>query len=71
MLKQIDDNTYTFSIKKNNYEIFFAKDGNIEIYDFDDPNHTGFVFEDIKKINIFINTVTDILEKKLMEIENE
>jgi len=67
MLKQIDENTYNFIIKKNKYEVFFAADGCIEICDTDDPAHTGFIFEDIKKFNIFINIITDIMEKKAME----
>ena len=67
MLKQIDENTYSFAVGKNKYEVFFANDGFIEIYDIEDPGHTGFYFKDTKKFNMFINTVTDILEKKQME----
>lgn len=71
MLKQINDNTYTFTLNKDKYEIFFADDGYIEIYDTNNPINTGFIFENIKKFIIFINTITDIMEKKAMEKNNE
>ncbi len=61
-----------FSVKSKEYEMFFAKDGHVEIYAVEDPGHTGFIFDEVKQFVLFINTLTDVLERKLsMEEKNE
>jgi len=67
MVKQINKDTYSFLVKNKKIELFYAEDGHVEICDIDDPFHTGFIFEDDKKLSIFINTITDIIEKRNME----
>jgi hypothetical protein len=67
MLKQLDKNTYSFLVKNKKIELFFAQDGHVEICDVDDPYHTGFIFDDEKKFSLFVNVITDILEKRSME----
>lgn len=57
----------TFKAKEKEYEIFFAEDGFIELYEKNNPRE-GFYFESKKQLMMFINTLTDILEK--MEMEN-
>jgi len=52
--------------RNKKYELFYAEDGHIELYDQDDPGN-GFIFENEKDLNLFINSVTDHLEKKYME----
>lgn len=56
MLKKI-------KVKGKEIEIFFAEDGHIEIYEKEDPGHTGFIFNNIKEFNIFINYMNDIGEE--------
>lgn len=67
MIKQKDKYTYTFSIKEKKYEIFFAEDEHIEIYEKNNPSSTGFIFDNMKKFILFVNFFTDIIEKKAME----
>jgi hypothetical protein len=62
-------NTYCFSNKEKQYEIFFAKDGFIELYEVEDPGKTGFYFDDYRQFNFFLNGITDIMEKKMLEID--
>lgn len=56
-------NSNLFSVKGTEYEVFFGKDGHVEICEIDNPGKTGFIFEDIKNFNSFINSITDIAEK--------
>lgn len=54
----------TFAIKNKKYEVFFAEDDDqIEVYELDNPKN-GLIFEDRKRLNAFINSITDILEKR-------
>lgn len=50
-------------VKGKEIEIFFADDGHIEVYELKDPAHTGFIFEDNRQFNMFINYMTDIAEE--------
>ena len=58
-----------FVIKGKKFEVFLAEDGAIEIYENEDPGHTGFVFEDKKRVNLFLNALTDIMLKLSEEEE--
>lgn len=58
---------YTFNIKRKKYEVYFANEDQVEIYELEDPGKTGFIFPDKKSFNMFINSVTDIAEIKDME----
>jgi hypothetical protein len=60
-----DDNTHTFSIKGKDFEVFFAEDGYVEIYEIDNPGKTGFIFQELKNLILFINNLTDIAESKI------
>ena len=62
------DNEYKFSIKNIKYEIFFGSE-HVEIYELENPSKTGFIFPDKKSFTLFVNNVTDILEKKITEEE--
>tara|TARA_B100001971_G_C17871175_1_gene373321 strand:+ start:137 stop:331 length:195 start_codon:yes stop_codon:yes gene_type:complete len=57
--------TYNFSVKGKVYELFFAEDGFIEIYETENPGKTGFFFKNEKDFTLFINLITDFLEKKI------
>ncbi len=56
----------TIQSRNKKYELFYAKDGHIELYEVKDPSN-GFIFNDEKEMVLFINSVTDHLEKKYME----
>ena len=53
-------NDYTFMANKVNYEVEVLDNGSIEIYETDDPGSTGFVLDNTKHFNMFINMLTDI-----------
>ena len=57
------DNTFIFSVKTKEYEVFFADDGQVEVYETKNPEKTGFIFSNTKKFIIFINMLTDIMER--------
>ena len=57
-------------VKGKKLEVFFAKDGHIEVYEEEDPGHTGFIFKDLKQFNMFINYITDVAEEYNMEVNN-
>lgn len=61
-----NDQVTTFRAKDRDFELFFADDGFIELYDKDNPSE-GFYFKDKKSLITFINTLTDVLEKMEME----
>jgi len=66
------DNIYKFTINNITYEIFFAEDGFIEIYEIKNPSHSGFYFKERKNFTMFINNITDIVEKRTsMEAKSE
>ena len=59
--------TINFKAKDKEYELFFAEDDNqIEVYEKDNPKD-GFIFTGKKQLLMFINTLTDVLEKMEME----
>jgi len=62
----MDDQVITFKAKNREYELFFADDGFIELYDKDNPSE-GFYFQNKKDLFIFVNTITDVLERLEME----
>ena len=53
-----------FKINNKVYGIFIAEDKAIEIYEEDDPAHTGFIFNNKKEIVLFINNLSDIISKE-------
>ena len=61
-----EDQVTSFRAKNREYELFFADDGFIELYDSNNPNE-GFYFKDRKELVVFMNTLTDVLEKMEME----
>lgn len=63
----LDKNQVTnFRVKNRDFEVFFAEDGAVELYDKDNPRD-GFIFSDRKNLVMFINTLSDVVEKKQME----
>ena len=52
-----------FRVKNREHEIFVASDGHIELYDLKDPYKTGYIFNDIKELKIYINNLTDSILK--------
>lgn len=52
-----------FVVKGTVFEIFFALDGHIELYERDNPGKTGFIFNDVKGLYAFVNCLTDIIEQ--------
>ena len=51
---------YTFNANKVNYEVEVLDNGSIEVYEADNPGSTGFILDNIKHFNMFINMLTDI-----------
>ena len=64
MITKKDDQIFEFKILNKEYEIFFAKDGNIEIYEKDNPGNTGFIFKSIETLSTFDNDLADIIDMK-------
>jgi hypothetical protein len=58
-------------VKGKEIEAFFADDGHVEIYELEDPGKTGFIFNDIKQFNMFINYMTDLAEEYFLEVNND
>jgi len=58
--------TEIIQARSKKYELFYGEDGHIELYDEEDPSN-GFVFDNEKEMNLFINSLVDHLEKKYME----
>ena len=58
-----------FKVKSKKHEVYFCDNGRIEIYELEDPGNSGYIFEDIKELNTFINSLTDISEEYMMENE--
>ncbi len=58
-----------FKVKKREFEIFFAENGSVEVYDLENPKE-GVIFSSEKELNVFVNMLTDIIEKKQAEKEN-
>lgn len=52
-----------FRVKNNEHEIFIADDGHVEIYDLSNPLKTGYIFNDIKELKIYVNNLTDSILK--------
>ncbi len=67
MINNVKDGANSFAIKGKEYEIFFANDGHIEIYEIKNPSKTGFIFSDLKNFVLFINNITDIAEIRANE----
>ena len=65
MLEKKNENIFTFTVKSKEYEVFFADDGEVEIYETKEPGKTGFIFSNSKKFLIFINMLTDIMERMM------
>ncbi len=59
--------THKFQVKGRTIEVFFAKDGQVEIYESMNPTKTGFILENIRALNMFINGLTDIAEQHQKE----
>jgi len=55
--------TKHFMVKGKVIEVFFALDGQIEVYEKKNPGKTGFIFNDERELNSFINGLTDIAEQ--------
>lgn len=53
---------HNFLINRRRIEVFLGKDKHIEVYEEDNPGKTGFEFDNIKQLNVFINELTDIAE---------
>jgi hypothetical protein len=65
MVNDTKDGFYSFAIKGKEYEVFFAEDKHVELYEVQNPGKTGFIFSDLKQLNLFINNMTDIAEIEL------
>lgn len=55
--------THRFLVKGTLIEVFIGEDKHIEVYDEKNPGKTGFVFDNIRQLNTFINSLTDIAEQ--------
>lgn len=58
-----------FKIKNKRFEIYFCANDQVEIYELNDPRKTGFIFDNLKDFNMFVNSITDIAEERIMENE--
>lgn len=63
MLEKLTNYRYKFNVKQIDYEVFIAKDGQVEVYEVKNPGKTGFIFSDKKKFIMFINMLTDVADR--------
>ncbi len=68
---KIDSDGYSFSIDKEAIGLESLQDGHIELYEKNDPSHTGFVFGSLKHFISFVNNLADIAEHLLEEEEKK
>lgn len=55
--------THRIIVKGKPIEVFIGEDNHFEIYEEENPGKTGFIFENIRHLNSFINGLTDIAEQ--------
>jgi len=48
MVEKTNKQTYSFTIRGIGYEVFFAQNEAIELYETKSPSTTGFIFENKK-----------------------
>jgi hypothetical protein len=56
-----EKDTYTFSVKGKELEVFLT-DESVEIYETENPGKTGFFFRGAKELTLFCNLLSDIIE---------
>jgi hypothetical protein len=66
-----DNEGYSFSIDKELIGFEYLEDGHIELYEKEDPGHTGFVFGSLKHFISFVNNLADIAEHLLEQEEKK
>ena len=57
-----------FNVRTTEYEVFLARDGQIEIYETKNPGKTGFIFPDKKRFIVFLNLLTDVAERHMVDM---
>jgi hypothetical protein len=62
MLEKKNSNTFAFTVRGTEFEVFFSDDDQVEVYETKNPGNTGFIFANVKKFIIFINMLTDVAE---------
>lgn len=71
MFKRVNDITYKFNTGGKNIGIDILDNGIIEIYDEEDPLHTGFILDGIKQFIGLINNMADIADSLVEGQEDE
>lgn len=66
-----NDNIYKFSAGEKIINVEVLNGGVIEVYDVNDPSHTGFVIDELKHFISLINNMADVAEHLLEESKNE
>ena len=41
--------------------MYYTEDGAVELYETKDPGKTGFIFQNTKSLNLFVNSLTDVI----------
>lgn len=62
-----NDNVYKFTAGDKVINVEVLENGVIEVYDVEDPSHTGFVIDELKHFISMINNMADIAEALLEE----
>lgn len=53
---------YKFIVKDKTIELFISRNGSIEMCEEDNPGETGFIFNSMKELTLFCNSLCDIIE---------
>lgn len=56
------DNVFKIGSNRT-FEVLHENDGTIEIYESEDPSHTGHFFNSIQELYLYINNLADIAKK--------
>ena len=71
MFKKVNDITYRFNVGSKTIGVDVLDNGVIEVYDEEDPVHTGFILDGMKQFIALINNMADIADFLTEEQENE
>lgn len=71
MFKKVNDITYKFNVGHKMIGVDVLDNGSIEVYEENDPAHTGFILSGMKHFIALINNLADIADSLLEGKEDE
>jgi hypothetical protein len=62
-ISEENNGIYFFIEENKKVNVFYYDNGAIELYEEEDPTHTGHYFENINSFFLYINNITEIARK--------